>query len=156
MEPRHRGDYTDAATHEYLQYMADAGFVAASIQYDNDTDVSGAELVQKARCIFDAANPNSAINKLDALAVVDVSKGIFASGLSQGSLMAHLSRDFHSQVRGAWLSGTGDTGSLPCTSRSSTTRIRLSRTSEPRMVSKTRFSVQATALGIWRPATPSN
>ncbi|RJF91861.1 hypothetical protein [Noviherbaspirillum saxi] len=104
------GIYNDAATHEYLQYMADAGFVAASIQYDNDTDVSGSELVQKARCIFDAANPNSAINKLDALAVVDVSKGIFASGLSQGSLMAHLSRNFHSQVRGAWLSGTGDTG----------------------------------------------
>lgn len=100
--------YAEPEALEYLQYMADAGFVAASVEYENDVLVTNSVFLQKAKCIFDSANPNSATNRLNALDAVDVSKGIFASGYSQGSFMAHLSRNYHSQVRGAWLVGTGD------------------------------------------------
>jgi hypothetical protein len=100
--------YGDSETIEYLRYMADAGFVAASIEYDNDALLTGPEVTQKAKCVFDQANASSAMGKLDALGAVDVSKGIFTSGLSQGSFMAHLARNHHAQVRGAWLVGTMD------------------------------------------------
>jgi hypothetical protein len=100
--------YNEPTAYAYLEYMAEVGFVAAAVEYDNDFDLAESSLQQKAECIFGSAAPQSAANVLDALPSVDTSKGIFVSGLSQGAMLSNLSKNHNDDVRAAWLTGVGD------------------------------------------------
>ncbi len=83
------------------------GFVAATIQYDNGTFGTCSTISQRAKCIFNPSNANSAIAKLCARGKADCSKGIVTGGLSQGSIISVLSRDHDSRIRASMGQGTG-------------------------------------------------
>jgi hypothetical protein len=57
----------------------------------------------RAKCIFDAASANSAISKVCARAKADCSKGIVSLGISQGSNIASLAKNYDSRARAAYL-----------------------------------------------------
>lgn len=99
--------YTDAMSTAVLNAAVARGFVAASVQYNSGTFGSGSTLTNRARCIYNGANVNSALSKLCARATADCSKGIVVGGLSQGSIMADLARNFDSRVQAAWDTGNG-------------------------------------------------
>ena len=85
------------------------GFVAATVQYDNGSFGTCATIGQRAKCIFDPANVNSAIAKLCARAKADCSKGIVTGGLSQGSIISVLSKNHDPRIRASMGQGTGST-----------------------------------------------
>jgi len=85
------------------------GFVAATVQYDNASFGTCSTIGQRAKCIFNASNANSAIAKLCSRAKADCSKGIVTGGLSQGSIISVLSRDYDSRIRASMGQGTGST-----------------------------------------------
>lgn len=85
------------------------GMVAASVQYDNGSFGTCSTISTRAKCIFNKANANSAIAKLCARAKVDCSKGIVTGGLSQGSIISVLSKNFESRVEASFGQGTGST-----------------------------------------------
>jgi len=98
--------YTDELSTTFVNAMVSRGFVAASVQYNSGTFGSGTTLSRRAKCIYDASSTASAVSKLCARATADCSKGVVVAGLSQGSIMADLARNFDARVRAAY--GTGD------------------------------------------------
>lgn len=99
--------YTSNWANAAVQAAAQMGFVAASIQYDNSTFGSCSTIGQRAKCIFNPSNVNSAIAKLCSRAKADCSKGMVTGGLSQGSIISVLSHDYNSAIRASMGQGTG-------------------------------------------------
>src|SRR5262249_49587902 len=60
-----------------------------------------------AKCIYDPASQTSAITRLCSRPKADCGKGIVVGGLSQGSVIATLAKNFDSRVRAAWGMGEG-------------------------------------------------
>jgi hypothetical protein len=87
--------------------MAARGFVAAAVEYDTAEFAGCGVISGKARCIYNTANPNSAVSKLCSRPKADCSKGIVVGGFSQGSVIATLAKNFDSRVRAAWALGVG-------------------------------------------------
>ena len=85
------------------------GFVAATVQYDNASFGSCSTIGTRAKCIFNPSNVNSAIAKLCSRAKADCSKGVVTGGLSQGSIISVLSRNYDSRIRASMGQGTGST-----------------------------------------------
>src|SRR5512139_243058 len=85
------------------------GFVAATVQYDNGSFGTCTTISQRAKCIFNPSNANSAIAKLCARAKADCSKGIVTGGLSQGSIISVLSKNYDSRIRASMGQATGST-----------------------------------------------
>ena len=85
------------------------GFVAATVQYDNASFGNCTTIGTRAKCIFNPSNANSAIAKLCSRAKADCSKGIVTGGLSQGSIISVLSRDYDARIRASMGQGTGST-----------------------------------------------
>jgi hypothetical protein len=83
------------------------GFIAATIQYDNGSFGTCSTIGQRAQCIFNGGNVNSAIAKLCSRAKADCSKGVVTGGLSQGSIISVLSRNYDSRIRASMGQGTG-------------------------------------------------
>lgn len=101
--------YTSNWANAAVNNAAAKGFVAASIQYDNSSFGSCATIGQRAQCMFNPDNLNSAIAKLCARAKADCAKGIVTGGLSQGSIISVLSRNFDPRVRASMGQGAGAT-----------------------------------------------
>jgi hypothetical protein len=101
--------YTSAWGASSLDEAVARGYVAASVQYDNGSFGTCSTISTRAKCIFNAANANSAIAKLCSRAKADCSKGIVTGGLSQGSIISVLSRNFDSRIRASFGQGTGST-----------------------------------------------
>jgi hypothetical protein len=99
--------YTDSMSTAVLNAAVARGFVAASVQYNSGSFGSGTTLTNRARCIYNGSNVNSALSKLCARPTANCSKGIVVAGLSQGSIMADLARNFDSRVQAAWGTGNG-------------------------------------------------
>src|SRR5215831_11353885 len=99
--------YTDDLSNTMVNAMASRGFVSASVQYNSGTFGSGTTLTNRARCIYNGSSAASAISKLCARSSADCSKGIVVAGLSQGSIMADLAKNFDSRVRAAYGQGDG-------------------------------------------------
>lgn len=99
--------YTNAAAMAAVDGMADAGYVAATIQYPNTTFGNCSALSDKAKCIFTPSSANSAVAKLCARAKADCTKGIVVAGFSQGSIMAILAKNFDARVQAAYGIGAG-------------------------------------------------
>jgi len=101
--------YTSNWSNAAVNNAAANGFVAASIQYDNSSFGTCATISQRAQCMFNPGNLNSAIAKLCSRAKADCSKGIVTGGLSQGSIISVLSRNFDSRIRASMGQGAGAT-----------------------------------------------
>jgi hypothetical protein len=87
--------------------MAELGFVAASAQYDNNSFGDCTTLSARARCLFDASSPKSAVAALCSRPKADCSKGIVVGGFSQGSVLSILSKNYDSRVRAVYGMGAG-------------------------------------------------
>ncbi|MFY3383083.1 hypothetical protein [Paracidovorax sp. MALMAid1276] len=101
--------YDSAWAKAALDAAVARGFVAATVEYDNATFGSCNTISGRAKGIFDATNANSAVAKLCARGKVDCSKGIATGGLSQGSIISVLSRNYEPRVRASMGQGTGST-----------------------------------------------
>jgi hypothetical protein len=102
-------NYTSAWGGASLTEAVNNGFIAASVEYDNGSFGTCTTISQRAKCIFNSANANSAIAKLCSRAKADCSKGVVTGGLSQGSVISVLSRDYDSRVRASFGQGNGTT-----------------------------------------------
>ena len=105
-------DYKGELATAQVKAMAAKGFVAAVVEYSSGSFGSCSSISTKAKCIFNGANSNSAIAKLCARAKVDCSKGVVTGGLSQGSVVSVLSRNFDSRIRASYGQGTGNKYSI--------------------------------------------
>jgi hypothetical protein len=91
--------------------MAQRGFVAATVQYDNTTyPLTCSMMTGKANCVFNANSSTSAVSAICARAKADCSKGIVVSGFSQGANMASLAKNYDSRMHAAYLIGHGGKG----------------------------------------------
>ena len=95
-----------------VQAMANKGFVAATVEYSNGSFGSCSTIGTKARCIFNSGSSNSAIAKLCARSKADCSKGVVTGGLSQGSIISVLSKNYDSRVRASYGQGAGTNYSI--------------------------------------------
>jgi hypothetical protein len=101
--------YTSNWAMAAVEAAAAKGFVAASVEYANGTFGTCSTISGRAKSIFDAASASSAIAKLCARAKADCSKGVVTGGLSQGSIISVLSRNYDARVRASFGQGTGTT-----------------------------------------------
>jgi hypothetical protein len=85
------------------------GMVAATVEYNNASFGTCSTIAGRAKGIFNSASTSSAISKLCARAKADCSKGIVTGGLSQGSIISVLAKDYDSRVRASMGQGTGST-----------------------------------------------
>lgn len=85
------------------------GMIAATVQYDNGSFGTCSTIGQRAKCIFNPSNTNSAIAQLCKRGKADCSKGVVTGGLSQGSIISVLSKDYDSRVRASMGQGAGST-----------------------------------------------
>lgn len=90
------------------QAMARRGFVAAAVDYDNHAYPYCSGLLSKAKCIFNAQSPESAIAKVCAREHADCDAGIVVAGFSQGANLASLAKNYDPRVRAAYLLGLGN------------------------------------------------
>jgi len=88
---------------------AQRGLIAVSVEYPNSSFGNCDVIADRAKGIFDSSNADSAISRVCALSNSDCSKGVVTGGLSQGSIISVLSRNFDSRVRASFGQGTGYT-----------------------------------------------
>ena len=91
--------------------MSERGFVAAAVDYNtlaNIADMNCDKIKAKASCVYDPSKPGGAVARLCARPKADCSKGIVVAGLSQGSFMAMLAKNYDSRVRAAYVLGAGN------------------------------------------------
>lgn len=82
--------------------MAERGFVALSVEYDN---ALASIFTNKLPCLFGAANPESVLANACAHPAVDCARGIATWGHSQGALLAHAAANDDARVRAVWTTG---------------------------------------------------
>lgn len=91
--------------------MAERGFVALSVEYDNALTLASF-LTNKLPCLFGSENAQSLIARACALPAVDCGLGIATWGHSQGGLLAHGAANYEARVRAVWTTGySGMSGS---------------------------------------------
>jgi hypothetical protein len=95
--------------------MAERGFVALSVAYDNTPIAWLSDHQNQLRCLFTA--PSGLLTAACALPQVDCDLGIATWGHSQGGLVAARAFDFDARVRAVWITGVGadGRGTLPVT-----------------------------------------
>lgn len=94
--------YDSQAPRRVTEAMARRGFVALSVEYDNQL---GSYLADKTQCLYQ--DPAGLLQKACALPSVDCSLGIATWGHSQGALIAHSAANFDARVRAVWTTGYG-------------------------------------------------
>ena len=87
--------------------MARRGFVALSVQYDNDALAWLSDHEGQLACLFDGSKPDSVIAKACALPNVDCELGIATWGHSQGAYVAHMAHAREPRVGAVWTTGYG-------------------------------------------------
>jgi hypothetical protein len=87
--------------------MANRGYVAASIEYENRRFGDCDQISGKTRCIFDRDSVSSAVGRLCARPSADCNKGIVVAGFSQGAVIGNLAKNYDSRVQAAWGMGDG-------------------------------------------------
>lgn len=103
---RHDG----AAPFAVTEAMARRGFVALSVQYDNDAIAWLSDHANQLACLFGADKPESLIAHACALPNVDCELGIATWGHSQGAYVAHMAHNREPRVRAVWTTGYGGDG----------------------------------------------
>lgn len=96
--------YDSQAADRVDRAMAERGFVALSVEYDN---VLGSFFTDKQACLFGADNAQSLLARACALPAVDCSLGIATWGHGQGASLAHAAANYEPRVRAVWTTGYG-------------------------------------------------
>jgi hypothetical protein len=100
--------YWDYNGNVFTKAMAERGFVAVSVDYNNiDYTINCNQVNDKTASVFDATDEGSAISKICAREKADCTKGIVVSGWSQGAHLANRARDFNENVRAVLPLGNG-------------------------------------------------
>ena len=102
------GQYDATEADTIVREMARRGFIAASIEYPNGLGWSCDQLRNKASCAYSPWIGASAVSRLCGRVDADCWKGIVVGGMSQGSMMALLAKNYDWRVNGAWLMGATD------------------------------------------------
>ncbi|MET0286506.1 MAG: hypothetical protein ABW352_18635 [Polyangiales bacterium] len=92
--------YDSQAAKRTTEAMARRGFVAYSVEYDNQFTSFFAD---KTRCLYE--DPNGLLKKACALPNVDCSLGVATWGHSQGGLIAHGAGNYDARVKATWTTG---------------------------------------------------
>lgn len=90
--------------------MAQRGFVALSVGYDNGSGAWLSDHKNQLACMFESGREESLISKACALPNVDCDLGITTWGHSQGGLVAAVAHNLEPRVRAAWTVGYGGDG----------------------------------------------
>jgi len=98
----------DPAGDAVLRAMAQRGYVALQVQYDNGYSLGAQQLHNKASCMFDPSRTQSLVGAVCARANVNCDLGIATWGHSQGAMMAAMASSYDARVRAQWLTGLGD------------------------------------------------
>ncbi len=137
--------------------MAERGFVAATVDYPDDSFGGCGALSPKSKCVFDPDSPTSAVSTLCDRPKADCSRGIVAAGYSQGSVLSMLSRDYDTRVRAVHGMGAGIQYSIfdlrgclsPDTRTLSSERLRIVNGEEDIFVGEGDLSEVDTSLPIY-------
>ncbi|MCP4676057.1 MAG: hypothetical protein GY854_11235 [Deltaproteobacteria bacterium] len=106
--PGTKEDYWHEGSRTITETMARKGFIAVSVDYDNDDYPWTCEgLSSKAAGVFSPNTPSSAIRSTCSLDKADCGKGIVVMGWSQGAQLANLANNYLVDVRAAFLIGNG-------------------------------------------------
>ncbi len=105
--------FTSNAAMEVIKEAASQGFVAATVDYQNNSLPSfcnNAPGTYKLRCIYSSSeNSESAVAALCSRPKADCDgQGIVVVGFSQGGAIAAMGRNWEERIRGAWTMGYGD------------------------------------------------
>lgn len=99
--------YDAAAGVTVTKALAERGFYALSVDYENSLSPTGIKLT----CLYDKSRPKSLLAQACALPRVDCNLGIATWGHSQGASLALRARNYDARHRAAWLTGfSGDGG----------------------------------------------
>jgi predicted esterase len=99
--------YNNASAMAAVNGMANRGFVAATVQYPNNSFGTCATLGNRSRCIFDSSKASSALNQVCSRDQSDCTKGVVVGGFSQGSVLATLAKNYAGQVQAVYGMGDG-------------------------------------------------
>jgi hypothetical protein len=88
--------------------MAERGFVALRVEYDNSGATWSSDHAGLFACLFGAGNPENIIAVACALPQVDCELGIATWGHSLGGFVAHAATRYEPRIRAAWLTGCCD------------------------------------------------
>lgn len=107
--------YASDAALKVTEAMARRGFVALSVEYDNDAIAWLSDHQNQLACLFDGGKPASLIARACALPNVDCDAGIATWGHSQGAYVAHMAHNREPRVSAVWATGYGGdaTSTLP-------------------------------------------
>lgn len=100
--------YNDNFAMAAVNGMAAKGYVAATIDYAVSQFGSCSAIKGKTSCAFNPGSSTSAIKQLCSRATADCSKGIVVAGMSQGSVIATLAKNYDSRVQAAYGMGLSD------------------------------------------------
>jgi hypothetical protein len=121
--------YTDPLSTLFLDEMAARGFLAASVEYSNNESVQNCtQYTDRAQGIFDQTRSTSAVGAVCSLSSANCSKGMTASGVSQGAELAILAANYASNMKAIYVLSGGDQFdnveplqvTLPCEDKGST------------------------------------
>lgn len=104
--------YDSGLAQAAVNAAAARGFVAATVEYSSGSFGSCSSIGAKAKCIFNGARSTSAIATLCARAKADCSKGVTTGGLSQGSVVSVLAKNYDSRIVASFGQGTGTNYSI--------------------------------------------
>ena len=118
--------YSDPLAMEFVIEMAARGFLAATVQYNNNETVQMCSTyTPRAQGIYDVNRSTSAAGVLCSLSQANCSKGIVTAGTSQGGVMAVLAGNYNPNVKAVYALSMSDFAknanlSLPCVDKQNT------------------------------------
>jgi hypothetical protein len=101
--------HQDMLSLTFVAEMANRGFVGASVQYANLDSIHNCDTITaRAKAIYDATQPTSAVGVLCSVNGVDCGLGIVTSGISQGGVISVLAKNYAPAVQATYALSVGD------------------------------------------------
>lgn len=103
--------YKDVAPKAVTLAMAQRGYAAVSVQYDNKLGTLLSDQSNLKKCLFDPSNPNNLLKALCKPALgIDCNLGIATWGHSLGGALALVVANYDRRVRATWATGVSSIG----------------------------------------------
>ena len=101
-------NYMSGEAQTVVGQMAARGFVAVSIDYPHKSEDGCTALKNKMTCMFDSSSPNNALAAICGLPGANCNLGITMSGISQGSNIATMAKNYEPRVQAVYGMADGD------------------------------------------------
>lgn len=103
--------YQGPAPRAVTQAMAQRGYAAVSVQYDNSLGTLLSDQANMRKCLFDQTNPSNLLAALCKPSMgIDCNLGIATWGHSLGGAVALVAANYDRRVRAAWATGVNGVG----------------------------------------------